>query len=62
MTTYYGLDCGGYSFKYIVTWAGTGGGVKVLRWGMQRVRQNVRLLITAIDRRLHQLEKTNLPV
>ena len=49
MTTYYGLDCGGYSFKYIATWAGQEDGVKVLRRVMQRVQQNVRLLITAVD-------------
>jgi hypothetical protein len=46
---HYGLDCGGYSFKYIATWAGQEDGVKVLRRVMQRVQQNVRLLITAID-------------
>ncbi len=49
MTTYYGLDCGEYSFKYIATWAGQEDGVKVLRRVMQRIQQNVRLLITAVD-------------
>ena len=49
VATHYGLDCGEYSFKYIATWAGQEDGVKVLRRVMQRVQQNVRLLITAID-------------
>ncbi len=49
MTTYYGLDCGGYSFKYIAMWTGQEDGMKVLRRVMQRVQQNVRLLITAVD-------------
>ena len=49
VATHYGLDCGEYSFKYIATWAGQEDGVKVLRRVMQRVQQNVRLLITAVD-------------
>ena len=49
VATHYDLDCGEYSFKYIATWAGQDDGVKILRRVMQRVQQNVRLLITAID-------------
>ena len=49
VATHYGLDCGEYSFTYIATWAGQEDGVKVLRRVMQRIQQNVRLLITAVD-------------
>ena len=49
MASYYRLDCGEYSFNYIATWAGQEDGIKVLRHVMQRVQQNVRLLITASD-------------
>ncbi len=49
MDRYYGLNCGEYSFTYNATWADREDGVKVLRGVMQRVQQNVRLLITAVD-------------